>query len=60
MQEAKEYNKGDGQGRRPVKKDNTKTHQFQIEKFNDEQDKYFTKTILMPYLSSIYYGLINR
>ena len=37
-----------------------KLHIVQVEKFNTEQDGYFIKHILTPYLSSVYYSLINR
>ena len=37
-----------------------KVHQIQVENFNQEQDAFFVKHILVPYLSEVYNGLINR
>ena len=37
-----------------------KVHQIQIENFSKEQDSFFIKEILVPYLSSVYFGLIKR
>lgn len=33
---------------------------IKIEKYMPEQDDYFVKNILVPYLSSVYFGLIAR
>lgn len=33
---------------------------MQIEEINHEHEKFFIKSILFPYLSSVYYGLIKR
>ena len=35
-------------------------HQIQVENPNPEQDNYFVKCILTPYLSQVYFGLIER
>lgn len=35
-------------------------HQIRLEKFNKEQDSYFIKHMLIPYLSQVYFGLIRR
>ena len=35
-------------------------HDIQVEKFDPKTDIYFVKNILLPYLSSVYFGIINR
>jgi Ca2+-binding EF-hand superfamily protein len=35
-------------------------HQIQIENSSPDQDAFFVKEILVPYLSSVYFGLIKR
>jgi hypothetical protein len=37
-----------------------KIHQIQIENLSPEQDKFFVKELLVPYLSNVYFGLIKR
>jgi Ca2+-binding EF-hand superfamily protein len=46
---------------KPKKSDTkSKPNQVRIENYQSEQDGYFIKHILAPYLSSVYFGLIAR
>ena len=35
-------------------------HDIKIEQFDKDVDTFFVKKILMPYLSSVFFSLINR
>ena len=35
-------------------------HQIKIENYNNEQDAFFIKKILIPYLSSVYFAMISK
>ena len=37
-----------------------KHHLLKVENYMEEQDKYFVKSLLTPYLSTVYCELINR
>ena len=41
-------------------KQNKQLYQISLEHYQDEQDGYFMKHILAPYLSSVFHGLMSR
>ena len=43
-----------------IEADQRTFHPLKIENFNEELDKYFISQLLVPYLSSVYFGLIAR